>query len=80
MPTVFGLLNFNYQSKFYGQDVLKLDYKPGALIATYQDLGLIKNNILTFISPKQKVKQLQLTLRKDQKLLLNFKFTMIKHC
>jgi len=22
MPTVFGLLNFTYQSKFYGQDVL----------------------------------------------------------
>ncbi|MEY4085808.1 MAG: hypothetical protein RL074_1595 [Bacteroidota bacterium] len=40
MPTVMGLLNFNYQSKFYGQDVLKADYKPRALIATYQDLGL----------------------------------------
>jgi hypothetical protein len=37
----FGLLNFNYQSKFYGQDV-KADYKPRALIATYQDLGMIK--------------------------------------
>jgi hypothetical protein len=32
-------LNFDYQSKFYGQDVLKADYKPRALIATYQDLG-----------------------------------------
>jgi phosphoglycerol transferase MdoB-like AlkP superfamily enzyme len=40
MPTVFGLLNFDYQSKFYGQDVLKADYKPS--FATYQDLGLIK--------------------------------------
>jgi phosphoglycerol transferase MdoB-like AlkP superfamily enzyme len=28
MPTVFGLLNFSYESKFYGQDVLKADYKP----------------------------------------------------
>jgi hypothetical protein len=41
------LLNFDYQSKFYGQDVLKADYKPRALIATYQDLGLIKDNVLT---------------------------------
>lgn len=62
MPTLFGLLNFNYQSKFFGQDVLKSDYKPRALIATYQDLGMIKDNILTIISPKQQVKQFQLTL------------------
>jgi phosphoglycerol transferase MdoB-like AlkP superfamily enzyme len=62
MPTLFGLLNFNYQSKFFGQDVLKSNYKPRALIATYQNLGLIKDNVLTIISPKQQVKQLQLTL------------------
>ena len=72
MPTLFGLLHFNYQSKFYGQDVLKSDYKPRALIATYQDLGLIKDNILTIISPKQAVKQFQLTLKSDQKLSLDF--------
>ncbi|MBE0390848.1 LTA synthase family protein [Flavobacterium sp. PL002] len=62
MPTVFGILNFNYQSKFFGQDVLKADYKPRALIATYQDLGMIRDNVLTILSPKQEVKQFQLTL------------------
>ncbi|WP_348822155.1 LTA synthase family protein [Flavobacterium aestuarii] len=72
MPTLFGLLNFNYQSKFYGQDVLKPDYKPRALIATYQDLGLIKDNILTILSPKQAVKQFQLTLKPDQKTAPEF--------
>ena len=72
MPTVFGLLNFNYQSKFYGQDVLQPDYKPRALIATYQDLGLIKDNILTIISPKQKVKQFQLKLKPNQKVSSDF--------
>lgn len=68
MPTLFGLLNFDYQSKFHGQDILKPDYKPRALIATYQDLGLIKDNVLTIISPKQKVKQFQLRLKTDQKV------------
>jgi phosphoglycerol transferase MdoB-like AlkP superfamily enzyme len=63
MPTVFGLLNFKYTSKFYGQDVLKADYKQRALIATYQDLGLIKDNVLTIISPVKKTKQFQLTLQ-----------------
>ena len=68
MPTLFGLLNFNYLSKFFGQDVLKTDYKPRALIATYQNLGLIKDNILTIISPKQQVKQLRLTLLPNPKI------------
>ena len=31
--------------------------KPFALITTYPDLGLIKNNVLTMISTKQRVKQ-----------------------
>jgi hypothetical protein len=41
---------------------MQSDYKPRALIATYQDLGMIKDNILTIISPKQKVKQFKMTL------------------
>lgn len=72
MPTVMGLLNFDYQSKFYGQDVLQSDYKPRALIATYQDLGLIKDNVLTIISPKQRVKQFQLSLKPEQKMAPEF--------
>ncbi|MEN9336045.1 MAG: hypothetical protein RLZZ500_1032 [Bacteroidota bacterium] len=63
MPTVLGLLHFNYDSKFIGQDVFSPNYKERALIATYQDLGLIKNNRLTIISPKQKVKQFDLKLQ-----------------
>ncbi len=62
MPTLFGLLNFSYESKFFGQDVLKPDYKPRAFIATYQDLGLIKDNVLTILSPKQQVKQFDLEI------------------
>lgn len=64
MPTLFGLLNFDYNSKFFGQDVFKPSYKPRAFIATYQDLGLIKDNVLTILSPKQEVKQFQLKLKK----------------
>jgi phosphoglycerol transferase MdoB-like AlkP superfamily enzyme len=63
MPTVFGLLHFSYDSKFYGQDVLKLDYKQRAFIATYQNLGLIKDNVLTIISPVRKSKQFDLVLQ-----------------
>lgn len=62
MPTLFGLLHFDYHSKFFGQDVLKPTYKPRAFIATYQDLGLIKDNVLTILSPKQQVKQFSLKI------------------
>ena len=72
MPTLFGLLNFNYQSKFLGQDVFEKNYQPRAYIATYQDLGLIKDNTLTVLSPNQKVKQYQLKL-KPSNLPDNFK-------
>ena len=72
MPTVFGLLHFNYQSKFFGQDVFTDDYKPRAFIATYQDLGLIRDNVLTVLSPKQKVKQYQLDKINNPKLKPEF--------
>lgn len=63
MPTLFGRIGFNYMSKFYGQDVYQPSYKPRAFIATYQDLGFIRNNVLTIISPKQRVKQFDLSLQ-----------------
>ena len=65
MPTVLGLLNFKYQSRFLGQDVLSTNFEPKAYIATYQDLGLIKDNYLTIISPTKKVKQYSLTLQES---------------
>ncbi len=72
MPTLFGLLHFNYQSKFFGQDVLQSDYKPRAFIATYQDLGFIKDDVLTIISPVRKIKQFQLTMKSDPKIAPEF--------
>lgn len=66
MPTLLGLLNFNYKTKFLGQDVFKENFQPKAYIATYQDLGLIKDNYLTIISPTKKVKQYSLKLQNSQ--------------
>ncbi|MGL6126620.1 LTA synthase family protein [Chryseobacterium artocarpi] len=82
MPTLFGLLNFSYKSKFLGQDVFKPEFQPKAYIATYQDLGFVKDNRLTIISPVKKAKQYSLELEKsnlapafklyyDEKLLKN---------
>lgn len=65
MPTLFGLMNFNYESQFIGQDIFKSNYSPRAYIATYQDLGLIKDEVLTIISPTKKVKQYDLKQQKN---------------
>lgn len=61
MPTLLGMLNFNYKSKFLGQDVFKKEFQPKAYIATYQDLGFVKDGYMTIISPVKKVKQYSLT-------------------
>jgi len=72
MPTIMGMLHFSYESKFYGQDVFSPDYEPRAFVATYQDLGLIKDNVLTLISPVKKVKQYQLIQEKKNGLKPEF--------
>lgn len=65
MPTLFALLGFSYDSRFYGQDILAADFSPRAFMATYQDLGYYKDDILTVLSPVRKVKQYQCTCRAD---------------
>lgn len=74
MPTVFGMLNFTYQSKFLGQDVFSKDYVSRAFIATYQDLGYIRDQHLTVISPGKVIKQYQL---KPQKSDLSSEFNLM---
>ncbi|ANI87940.1 sulfatase [Arachidicoccus ginsenosidimutans] len=60
MPTVMSLLHFSYSSKFIGQNVLDANYKPRAFIATYEDMGFVKNDTLTVLSPVREVKQYHL--------------------
>ena len=65
MPTLFGLLHFKYDSKFLGQDIFSKNFQSQAYIATYEDLGLIKDNYLTIISPTRKVNQYSLSLQQS---------------
>ena len=56
MPTLFGMLNWSYKSKFYGSDILNPLFKERALMGTYQKLGLYKENKLIVLSPTKKTK------------------------
>jgi len=55
MPTLFSILNWSYESKFYGKDILSPNFEQRALIGTYQKLGLYKDNKLTVLSPGKKI-------------------------
>ena len=61
MPTLFSLLHFSYDSRFYGQDILSPDYNQRAFMATYQDLGYFSDDILTVLSPVRRIQQFDVT-------------------
>lgn len=73
MPTVFGLLNFSYESQFYGKDVFSPHYKSKAFVATYQNLGYWENDMLTVLSPVKQVVQYQVQPQSDNTYNLNLK-------
>lgn len=52
-PTLFGLLNWSYQTRFYGHDVLRA-HAPEldrAFISTYQKLGYLRDGRLAVLEP-----------------------------
>ncbi|WP_341764473.1 LTA synthase family protein [Candidatus Tisiphia endosymbiont of Beris chalybata] len=59
-PTIFGLLNFSYNSKFFGQDILNSPPNR-AFISTYQLLGFMKDDHLVILGPKTKTITYKLT-------------------
>ena len=66
-PTLLGLLNFSYVSKFYGYDIFQLE--PGrerVFISTYQNLGFIHDNKMIVLSPQRKLETFNVTLGSDK--------------
>jgi phosphoglycerol transferase MdoB-like AlkP superfamily enzyme len=54
-PTLLGMLNFSYTSKFYGYDINKLEAgRERAFVSTYQSLGYLKQDTLIMLQPQQR--------------------------
>lgn len=53
-PTLFRLLNWEYTSNLYGQNVLLASYRPRIMLGTYQKLAYMKSDSLVILSPQQK--------------------------
>ncbi len=59
-PTLLGLLNFSYRSRFFGYDLFQLE--PGrerAFPATYEKLGYLHHDVLTVLEPQRKLEQMK---------------------
>lgn len=66
-PTILGLLNMDYVSRFIGRDILRTPKtEQRALIATYQRLGLYKNDDLVILSPQKHIEIHRQPLATDQ--------------
>jgi phosphoglycerol transferase MdoB-like AlkP superfamily enzyme len=56
-PTILGMLNFDYTSKFYGHDILRegRDH-PRALLANYQTVGYYEQGRVVELKPNQRAR------------------------
>jgi phosphoglycerol transferase MdoB-like AlkP superfamily enzyme len=57
-PTLLGMLNFSYRTRFFGQDVFQLPIdRDHAFPGTYEKLGYLRNDVLTVLEPQRKLEQ-----------------------
>lgn len=55
-PTVLGLLNFSYTTKFLGKDILLMAPDEGrAFISTYEKMGYLKGDGMVVLNPKKEI-------------------------
>ena len=52
-PTLFGLLHWNYDSDFFGRNVLRNEFEERSLMGTYRKLTLMKQDKLMILSDQR---------------------------
>lgn len=78
-PTILGLLNMSYVSRFIGRDILRTPKaEQRALLATYQRLGLYKNDDLVILSPQKQVEIHRQPLGDDEVLAASANPTLLQ--
>jgi phosphoglycerol transferase MdoB-like AlkP superfamily enzyme len=52
-PTILGLLNIGYRSRFYGRDLMREDTGPAAraYVSTFEKVGLVREGNLAILEP-----------------------------
>jgi phosphoglycerol transferase MdoB-like AlkP superfamily enzyme len=76
-PTILSLLNKSYESHFFGHDLLH-SKSERALLGNYQSVGLYKQNILTLLSPNQKIEQFRVATDDSQEKMNDLRGDLIE--
>ena len=53
-PTFFSMMNWSYESNFFGKDVFKSNFEERALVGTYRKLVLMKKEQVMILSDQKK--------------------------
>lgn len=53
-PTLFSIMNWNYETNFFGKNVLNPNFEERALIGTYRKLALLKDKKVMILSDQKK--------------------------
>jgi len=69
-PTLFGLLKWQYHSKFFGKDILAPDFTPRAFIGNYQRLGYLEDGYLAILNERKGIAQYQVASETMQDAVL----------
>ncbi|OPB22189.1 LTA synthase family protein [Pseudomonas fluorescens] len=68
-PTLLGLLNLNYESTFFGRNLLQDNpLPPRVVVGNYQHLGLFDGKDLAILSPRQGLRRHDQALGESQEL------------
>jgi len=59
-PTLLGLLNMDYLSSAFGEDLLDGQARQRALVGNYQYLGYLEDETLTILEPRQHLERVDL--------------------
>ena len=51
LPTLLGILNFDYVSRFWGQNALAEDYESRYFVSNYQKVGYVKDGTDVILKP-----------------------------
>jgi len=77
-PTLLSLLNFSYDSFFFGKNILASDFKPRALIANYQKLGILKDKKLLILSPRKEISLIDTNSKELSLKKIKFSYPFVK--
>lgn len=77
-PTLFKLMGWDYESNFFGKDVMADSYNSAIVLGTYQKLAFLRKDSLVILGPHQAVQTFIYNKTTNQQLPANFPAYIVK--